>query len=327
MRRRDFFKVVAGLTTAWPLAARAQQQAIPVIGFLNGRWPTEATHLIAAFLEGLKEAGFVDGQNVTIKYQWANGEPDRFPALVTDLINSKVALIVTSGGVTGAIEAKKGTATIPIVFLSGEDPVRLGLVASLGKPGGNATGFNLLSGELGGKRLGLLHELVPHAKMIAVLINSEWPSSASWQTDVEGAARALGLPIQQLQANSERDIDRAFTSMAQSGVDALLVGAGPFFDSRRNQLVALAAKAGIPAAYESHSAAAAGGLMSYGASVAAGYHELGVYAGRVLNGERPTELPVMQPTKFELVINLKTAKVLGLTVPPSLLARADEVIE
>jgi putative ABC transport system substrate-binding protein len=327
MRRRDFIKGVANSAAAWPLAARAQQQTMPVIGFLNGRSPAEAAHLVAAFARGLKEMGFVDGHNVTIQYRWADGRPDRLAALAADLIKHQVAVIVTAGGVTGAIEAKKQTATIPIIFVSGEDPVQLGLVVSLNHPGGNATGFNLLSGELGAKRLALLHELVPHAKTIAVLINSDWPSSASWQAGVEAAARAFGVPIQLLQANNERDIDGAFGTLVKSGADALLVGAGPFFDGRRDQLVGLAAKIAIPVAYESRSAAVVGGLMSYGASIAAGYHQVGVYAGRVLRGERPADLPVMQPTTFELVINLKTARALGLTVPPTLLARADEVIE
>ncbi len=327
MRRREFIIFLGSAATAWPLTARAQQTSMPVIGFLNGRSPAEAADLVAAFARGLKETGFVDGQNVAIQYRWAEGQPDRLAALAADLIKDQAAVIVTSGGITGAIETKKQTATVPIIFISGEDPVQLGLVASLNSPGGNATGFNLLSGELGAKRLALLHELVPHAKTIAVLINPAWPSSVPWQAGVEAAARALALPIQLLEANNERDIDGAFDTLVQSRADALLVGAGPFFDSRRDQLVALAAKTAIPAAYESRSAALAGGLMSYGASIAAGYHQLGVYAGRVLKGERPADMPVMQPTAFEMVINLKTAKALGLTVPPTLLARADEVIE
>ena len=327
MKRRAFITLVGCAAVVRPLAAHGQQSAMPVIGFLNGRSPTEAAHLVAAFARGLKETGFVDGQNVTIEYRWAGGQTDRLTALAADLIKEQPAVIVTSGGITGAIETKKQTATVPIIFISGEDPVQLGLVASLNSPGGNASGFNLLSGELGAKRLALLHELVPHAKTIAVLINPAWPSSAPWQASVEAAARALALPIQLVEANNERDIDSAFGTFVRSRADALLVGAGPFFDSRRDQLVALAAKTAIPAAYESRTAALAGGLMSYGASIAAGYHQLGVYAGRVLKGERPADMPVMQPTTFEMVINLKTAKALGLTVPPTLLARADEVIE
>jgi ABC-type uncharacterized transport system substrate-binding protein len=277
MRRRDFIKVIGGGAAAWPLVARAEQPAMPVIGFLNGRSPADTAHLVAAFARGLNETGFVDGRNVAIEYRWAEGQPDRLAALAADLIKEQPAVIVTSGGITGAIETKKQTATVPIIFISGEDPVQLGLVASLNSPGGNATGFNLLSSELGAKRLALLHELVPHAKAIAVLINPAWPSSVPWQAGVEAAARALALPIQLVEANNERDIDIAFGTFVRSRADALLVGAGPFFDSRRDQLVALAAKTAIPAAYESRTAALAGGLMSYGASIAAGYHQLGVY--------------------------------------------------
>jgi putative ABC transport system substrate-binding protein len=278
-----------------------------------------------AFRQGLKEAGFVEGQNVLIEYRWANNAYDRLPALATDLVNRRVAVIVANSPAIAAAEA--ATKTIPITFMSGDDPVRLGFVASLAKPGGNATGVTIVSGGLAAKRVAILHEVVPQAKIIAVLINSDWPASAGFQIDVEAAAHALGLSTHVLEANKESEIDEAFSSLAQTQAAALLVGPGPFFDSYRSKIVALAAKIALPAGYESRATVAAGGLISYGASVQDGYRQVGVYAGRVLKGERPADLPVLQPIKFEYVINLRTAKTLGITVPGAALSFVDEVIE
>jgi len=317
--------LVGGAVIAVPIAAPAEQRAMPVIGFLNSASADGYAVMADAFKQGLKEAGYIEGQNVTIEYRWANNAYERLPGLAADLVKRKVDVIVAnSPSIAPAIAA---TTTIPITFLSGDDPVRLGFVTSLAKPGGNATGVTIFSGGLAAKRLGLLRDLVPQAKLVAVLINSDWPAAVRFQTDVEQAARAVGLPIQILRANNEGEIDDAFNGLAQTQTGALLVGPGPFFDSRRDKLIALAAKAGLPAGYESRATAIVGGLVSYGASVQDGYREVGVYAGRVLRGEKPADLPVLQPTKFEFVINLKTAKTLGLTVPANVLNVADEVIE
>jgi putative ABC transport system substrate-binding protein len=325
VRRRDFITLVACTALARPFAARAQQPAVPVIGFLNSASADGYAVMAAAFKQGLKEAGYIEGENIAIEYRWADNVYDRLPALAADLVNRRVSVIVANS--PSIAPAKAATTKIPITFLSGDDPVRLGFVASLAKPGGNATGVTIFSGGLAAKRLGLLHDLVPQAKVIAVLINSDWPAAVRFQADVEAAARMIGLPIQVLKANNEREIDDAFDSLAQAQAGALLVGPGPFFDSRRDKLVVLAAKAAIPAGYETRATAAAGGLVSYGASVQDGYRQVGVYTGRVLKGENPAEMPVMQPTKFEFVINLQTAKTLGLSVPATMLAVADEVIE
>ena len=281
--------------------------------------------MAAAFRQGLKETGYVEGNNVAIEYRWADDQYDRLPALAADLVNRRVTVIFANSPSIAA--AKAATSTIPIIIMSGDDPVRLGFVASFNRPGGNITGVSILSGELATKRLDLLRELVPHAKTIAVLINSDFGPSGHFRSDVEAAARALRLSIEFLQANNDPEIDHAFDSLAQTRPDALLVGPGPFLDSRRNLLVALAAKIAIPAAYETRATAVVGGLMSYGADVADGYRRAGLYVGRILKGEKPAELPVDQATKFEFIINLKTAKTLGLDVPPALSARADEVIE
>jgi ABC-type uncharacterized transport system substrate-binding protein len=312
-------------TLARPFAAQAQQPAMPVIGFLNSASADGYAVMAAAFKRGLQEAGYVEGENVAIEYRWADNVYDRLPALAADLVIRQVSVIVANS--PSIAPAKAATTTIPIAFMSGDDPVRLGFVASLAKPGGNATGVTIFSGGLAGKRLGLLRDLVPQAKVIAVLINTSWQAALRFQADVETAAQALGMPVQILKANDESEIDDAFNSLAQSQSGALLVGPGPFFDSRRDKLVALAAKLAIPAGYESRATAVAGGLVSYGASVADGYRQVGVYAGRILKGEKPIEMPVVQPTKFEFVINLRTAKALGLSVPTNLLAVADEVIE
>ena len=325
MRRRGFMTLVGGALVAVPVAASAQQQATPVIGFLNSASADGYAVMADAFKQGLKEIGYIEGQNVAIEYRWANNAYERLPGLAAELVKRKVDVIVAnSPSIAPAIAA---TTTIPITFLSGDDPVRLGFVTSLAKPGGNATGVTIVSGGLAAKRLELLRDLVPQAKIVAVLINSDWPAAVRFQTDVEEAARAVGLSLQILKANSENEIDDAFKGLAQMQSGALLVGPGPFFDSRRDKLISLAAKEGVPAAYESRATAIAGGLVSYGASVQDGYRQVGVYTGRVLKGEKPADLPVLQPTKFEFVINLKTAKTLGLTVPINVLNFADHVIE
>jgi len=335
MRRREFITLVGGSVAAGALAARAQQSTMPVIGFLNSASPSEWAHLVAAFKKGLNEAGYSEGQNVAIEYRWAEGQYDRLPVLATELVRRPVAVLVATGGSISALAAKTATATIPIVFNSGTDPVKLGLVASLDRPGGNATGVSVLTTELGRKRLELLRELVPNAKVIAVLLNPSYlthpagvPSGAVIQArDVEAVARAVGQQVLLLNANHERDIDAAFATLVEQRVGALLVGSDPFFFGRRNQLAALAARHVIPAIYEWREFAEAGGLMSYGPSVADAYRLVGVYTGKILKGAKPADLPVQQPTKVELVINLKTAKALGLTIPPTLLTRADELIE
>ncbi len=325
MRRRQFLGLVGGASISWPLTGHAQQTTLPVVGFLNSASADGYASMAAAFRQGLKETGYVEGNNVAIEYRWADDRYDRLPALATDLVNRRVTVIFANSPAIAA--AKAATSTIPIIIMSGDDPVRLGFVASFNRPGGNITGVSILSNELAAKRLDLLRELVPHAKTIAILINSDFGPSGRFQSDVEAAARALRLSIEFLQANNEPEIDHAFNSLAQTRPAALLVGPGPFLDSRRNLLVALAAKIAIPAAYETRATAVAGGLMSYGADVADGYRRAGLYVGRILKGEKPAELPVDQATKFEFIINLKAAKALNLEISPMLLARADEVIE
>ncbi len=325
IRRREFLGLIGGAATLWPLTGHAQQPTVPVVGFLNSASADGYASMANAFRQGLKEAGYVEGDNVAIEYRWANDQYDRLPALAADLVSRRINVIFANS--PSIVAAKAATSTIPIVFVSGDDPVRLGFVASLNRPGGNATGVAILSGELGAKRLELLRELIPQAKTIAVLINSDFGPSARFRGDVERAAPALGLTLPFLQANNEGEIDAAFTSLAQARADALLVGPGPFLDSRRERLVALAAKIKIPAAYETRATAVAGGLTSYGASVGDAYRQAGIYVGRILKGEKPAELPVPLATKIELVINLRTAKALGLTVPDKILVAADEVIE
>jgi putative ABC transport system substrate-binding protein len=326
MRRRDFVKSIAGSALFWPLIARAQQTAIPVVGFLNSASADAYASMANAFKQGLKEAGYIEGSNIIIEYRWADNQYDRLPALAADLVGKRVTAIFANGPSVAA--AKASTTAIPIIFLTGDDPVRLGFVASFNRPGGNATGIAILSGELAAKRLELLRELLPHARTIAVLINPDYrPVSQRFEADIKTAARARGLMIQFLQANNEREIIEACNSFVESRPDALLVGPGPFLDSRRDLLVALAAQRAIPAAFETRASAVAGGLVSYGADVGDAYRQAGMHTGRVLKGEKPADLPVLQATKLELVINLKTAKALGLDVPLGLTAGADEVIE
>ena len=327
MRRRNFIKGIAGSTIAWPFAARAQQPAIPVIGFLTGGTPAGYAPYAAAFRQGLKEAGYIEGQNVAIEYRWAEGQNDRLPALAGDLVGRPAALIA-AGGVQAALAAKAATTTIPIVFEGGADPVELGLVTSLNQPGGNITGVSNFSTVLVAKQIELLRETVPNSAVISVLVNPTSPSLTQFTArDAQAAGRSLGTQINILNASTKDQIDTAFASFARERPDALLIGSDSFFFSRRVQLATLAARHAIPSICPYREFPAAGGLMSYGADVVDAYRLTGVYTGKILKGAQPAELPVVQPAKFELVINLTTAKALGLTIPPTLLARATEVIE
>jgi len=326
MRRREFITLLGGTAAAWPLAVRAQP-TMPVIGFLNGQSPATWGPLVAAFRRGLNEAGYIEGQNVAVEYRWAEGQPDRLPALAADLVQRQVTVIVATGGNSPAIAAKAATSTIPIVFMSNDDPRKYGLVASLNRPGGNVTGVSWFSAELGSKRLALLHELVPGATTVALLVNPNNAEAARQPADLQEAARTIGLQIVVLNATAAGDIDAAFASMLQDRVGALVVGGDSFLLNRREQIIALAARHAVPTIYVNREMAGAGGLMSYGNSLTDAYRRAGLHTARILKGENPAELPVDQATKFELVINLRTARTLGLAVPASLLAIADEVIE
>jgi putative ABC transport system substrate-binding protein len=327
MKRREFITLL-GSAAAWPLAARAQQPAMPVIGLLDSRSPEAVAGRLRAVRQGLKEAGYVEDENVAIVYRWAENQLHRLPELAADLVRRQVAVIAATGGVPPSLAAKAATTTIPIVFAVGEDPVRLGLVASLARPGGNLTGVNYFSYELIAKRLELLRELVPAAKRVAVLVNpANVEATEPTLRDVEAAARAMGLQIQVLKANTNREIDAAFATVVRERPDALFVGPSPLFVERRVQLVHLASRHAIPATYTQREFAEIGGLMSYGATVADAYRQVGIYTGRILKGAKPADLPVVQSSKFELIINAQTARILDLDVPATLLARADEVIE
>jgi ABC-type uncharacterized transport system substrate-binding protein len=326
VRRREFITLLGGAAAAWPLAARAQQPPMPVVGFLSSGSPAPLRQQVAAFREGLKEAGYVEGQNVTVEYGFAEGQLDRFPVLVSDLVRRQVSVLVVTSN-TGALVAKHATSTIPIVFSVGDDPVASGLVPSLNRPGGNLTGVYQFTTGLEAKRLGLLHEMVPKATTIAVLVNPNFSGAKTQLHDVQEAAPRLGVQLVVVRANVESDFDAAFATLVQQRAGALLVCASPFFNGRRQQLVVLAARHAVPAIYEWRDFAEAGGLMSYGTILADAYRQAGVYAGRVLKGAKPADLPVVQATRFEFVINLSTAKALGIEVPPTLSARADEVIE
>ena len=326
MKRRTFITLLGGAATAWPLAVRAQQSAMPVIGVLDGRSADESTPLVAALRRGLNETGFVEGRNVAIEHHWAHGQYDRLPALAADLVRRQVTVIATSGNAS-ALAAKTATATIPIVFLTGADPVQAGLVASLSRPGGNLTGVTSLGVELGPKRLELLHELVPAATTIAILVNPANRSAEIQVRDMQAAARTLGLEPHILQASTEREIDAAFAALTRLRAGALVISPEAFFNSRSEQLAALTVRHAVPAIYTYREFAAAGGLMSYGGSITDSYRQAGIYVGRILKGEKPADLPVQQSAKVELIINMKTAKALGLTVPFALLGRADEVFE
>jgi putative ABC transport system substrate-binding protein len=325
MRRRQFITLLGG-AAAWPLAASAQQPVLPVIGFLNSGSPVTLPHVLSGFRQGLAEGGYVEHRNVGIDYRWAEGQVDRLPPLASELVRAQVA-VICAGSPPAALAAKAATTTIPIVFTSGDDPVKLGLVKSFSRPGGNLTGVALLIDLLSGKRLGLLREIVPAATLIAVLLNPNWPTFDTQLNDVEEAARAVGQQIHVLRADTEHEIDAAFDTAKQLRANAMMVGPSTFFTARRNQIVGLAARDALPTIYGQREFMAAGGLMSYATDLTDAYRQAGVYSGKILRGAQPSELPVVQSAKFELLINLKVAKSLGLAFPPGLVAIADEVIE
>ena len=328
MKRREFITLIGGAAAAWPLAARAQQSALPVIGLLDQRAPDELAERLRGFRQGLKDAGFVEGQNVAIEYRWAENKMDRLPELAADLVRRQVTVIAATGGASPALAAKAATTTIPVVFIVSEDPTKLGLVTSLARPGGNLTGVNWFAAEVTAKRLGLLRELVPGAARVAVIVN---PADAKYTEatlrEVGPSARAMGLQIQVVKASTIREINEAFATFVHDRPDALFVGTDPFFNGRRTQLVHLSTRHAIPTSYPARDYAEVGGLMSYGANIADAWRQCGSYTGRILNGAKPSDLPVVQSSKFELVINVQTATMLGLTVPQALLVAADEMIE
>ena len=326
IRRRKFISLLAGAAT-WPLAAHAQQAAMPVIGFIRTTTPDDSVKLVEAFRRGLGEVGYVEGRNLVIEYRYAQGQIDRLPALAADLVARRVAVLAATGGTVSARAAKAATTTIPVVFTTGDDPIKTGLVASLSRPGGNLTGVSVFGARLGAKRLALLHELIPAADTVAILLNPKNPDSEDEAKDVQEAARALGIQILVLNAGTENEIDAQFKKLVEQRVGALMLGADTFFTSQRARIATLSTYLRIPTADSVREFPEAGGLASYGASLAGIYRQAGIYVGRILKGDKPADLPVQLPTAFEFVINLKTAKTLGLEVPPSLSARADEVIE
>jgi putative ABC transport system substrate-binding protein len=324
--RRDFITLVGGAAAAWPMGARAQQQAVPVVGFLDSRSPGDADDIVPAFRAGLNEAGYIEGRDVKIDQRWAEGRYDRLPTLAADLVRRQVAVLL-AGGPSAAQAARSATSATPVVFIASPDPVKTGLVASLNRPGGNTTGFFLFSGQLEPKKLELLHEVAPKAQRIGALVNPTNANNEVQSASLSSAARALGLEVIFVRASTAGEIDAAFADFVQQKSEAVFIGNDPFFTDRREQIVTLAARHALPAVYTQRQAALAGGLMSYGSSITDAYHQMGVYTGRILKGVKPANLPVLQPTKFVLAINLKTAKSLGLTVPSTLLVAADEVIE
>jgi putative tryptophan/tyrosine transport system substrate-binding protein len=327
MRRREFIMLLGGAAMVWPLASRAQQAAMPVIGFMSARSPGDSAHLVEAFRQGLKDGGFVEGQNVTVEYRWAHGDYSRLPALARELVDRGVAVLLGIGGDASALAAKAATSTIPVVFGMGSDPVQAGMVASLNRPGGNVTGVNLLANDLEPKRLGLLNELVPGTVMTGALLNPKFPPATQQAKELREAAQAIGRPLIIFYASNDAELDAAFAALTERRAGALLSGADPFFDTRRDRIIRFAAQRQLPTIYHFREYALAGGLMSYGVSVTDAYRHFGAYAARIVHGAKPADLPVMQSVKFELVINLRTAKALGLELPAKLLALADEVIE
>ena len=327
MRRREFIALVGGATAAWPIVARAQQSAMPVVGFMSSRSPDEAAVHTAAFRSGLSEAGFVEGKNVSVIFRWAEGRYERLPAIARELVDLRVSAILAGGGEPSARAAQAATTRIPVVFVIGDDPVSVGLTASYNRPGGNLTGVSFITGELGGKRLDLICEMVQGSGSVALLLNPNVQNSELQRREVQAAAQRLGRPLLILYAAADKDVETTFETLKREHAQALIVQNDPFFDSRRERIISLAARYNLPAIYHIREFPAGGGLVSYGASLADTYRQAGNYMGRILLGEKPGDLPIIQPTKFELVINLKTAKALGLTVSPSLIVRADEVIE
>jgi putative tryptophan/tyrosine transport system substrate-binding protein len=327
VKRREFITLLGSAAAAWPLAAGAQQAAMPVVGYLSARSRDDTSHLITAFQRGLAESGYVEGRNVTIEYHFAIGQYDRLPAMATELVRRPVAVIGATGGEPAVQAAKAATSTIPIVFATGVDPVKQGLVASFNRPGGNVTGIVLFAAQLEPKRLGLLRDLAPQASTVGILLNPSFPASERQLLDIQEAARHLNLAIHVLRANTDREIDAAFETITQQRIPALAVAGSPFFDTRRDKLVALTARNAVPTMFQFREFVEAGGLMSYGADISEAYRQVGVYTGRVLKGASPGDLPIIQATKFEFVINLKTARALGVKVSDNLLSLADEVIE
>ena len=327
MKRREFITLLGGAAAPWPLAARAQQPAMPVIGFMSARSPEDSVHLLEAFRRGLKEGGFVEGENVAVQFRWARGDYSRLPALAADLVGRQVAVIVAAGGDPSGLAAKSATPIIPIVFGIGGDPVKAGLVSSFSRPGGNVTGVTLLTSLMEPKRLGVLRDLVPGVALIGVLINPDFPPAALQLQQVEEAARAIGQRIVIAKASNDDALETAFRSLVQESAGALLVASDPYFDTRRERIVGFAQQRRLPAIYQFREYAVAGGLLSYGVSITEAYRQYGAYTASILKGAKPADLPVLQPTKFELVINLKTARALGVNISDNLLTLADEVIE
>jgi putative ABC transport system substrate-binding protein len=327
MRRREFITLLGGVAATLPLAAQAQQPAIPLIGFMSGRSPEDSAHLVAAFRQGLGETGFAEGQNVAIEFRWANGQYDRLPALAADLVSHRVTVLVGVGGDVSAVAAKRATAMIPVVFGMGSDPIKAGLVESLNRPGGNATGFTLLTNEMEPKRLGLLRDLVPQASVFGVLVKPKFPPATHELKDLEEAARTIRQRLFVANASSDVELESGLASLLEHQISGLLVNPDPYFDTRRERIIAFAAQHRIPTIYQFREYADSGGLISYGPSITDSYRQAGIYVGRILKGAKPADLPVVQPTKFELVINLKTAKGLGIKISDNVLSLADEVIE
>jgi putative ABC transport system substrate-binding protein len=327
LKRREFITLFGGAAATWPLAARAQQPGLPVVGWMSGRSPEDSAYLLAAFREGLRETGFVEGESVAIEYRWARGQYEQLPTMATDLVGRRIAVLVAIGGDPSALAAKQATSTIPVVFGMGGDPVTAGLVSSFNRPGGNATGFTLLTNLMEPKRVGLLHELVPGIALMGALVNPTFPPAARQLQEIEEATRTINQKFLAAKASNDMELDAALALLVRQGVGALLIAADPYFDTRRDRIISFVAENKLPTIYQFREFAVAGGLISYGPRVPDSYRQAGIYVGRILHGAKPNDLPVVQPTKFELVLNLKTANALGLTVPNAMQLLADEVIE